>query len=120
MELYPIQWENHSVSVVGRPRIQDTLCIDGLSGQPKFLVGTPRAVSNYKDTIFIGLFRLESVLCSSAIMDELFYQLNCNVSKKNRPKGGREQVVVSSKMFHKFGVWDFTGACSDTSGEYYG
>lgn len=61
MELYPIQWENHSVSVVGRPRIRDTLCIDGLSGQPKFLVGTPRAVSNYKDTIFIGLFWLESV-----------------------------------------------------------
>lgn len=55
MELYPIQLESRSVSVVGRSKIRDTLCIDGLNGQPNW-VGTPRAVSNYKDAIFIGLF----------------------------------------------------------------
>ena len=57
MELYPIQLENHSVSVVGRSKVWDTFCIDGLSEQPN-LVGTTRAVSNYKHTIFIGLFKL--------------------------------------------------------------
>lgn len=55
MELYPIQLENQSVSVVDRSKIRDTFFIGGLNGQPNF-VGTTRAVSNYKDTIFIGLF----------------------------------------------------------------
>ncbi len=58
MELYPIQLENQSVSVVDRSKIRDTFFIGGLNGQPNF-VGTTRAVSNYKDTIFIGLFKSE-------------------------------------------------------------